>query len=164
MQNSPHCRPCMIPSVETHRREDVLQVDQRGARRREQIVYGPSTVTEDRNAQDFFEAACLLLVWDRLASQRQGLNGRESDSQSCGESGLISGLDDPFRHLHVVSASERDKSSNRQVDQCCLCRNTRLKWRRNGLDESEEDTPAATARDTRRLNVDDSEEPPWKRQ
>ena len=152
MQNSPHCRPCMIPSV-------------RGPQtRKPQIIYGPSTVTEDRNAQDFFEGACLLLVWERLASHKQGLTGRESDSQSLGESGLFSGLDDPFSHLLVASASERDKSWNRQVDQCCLCRNTRLKWRRNGLDESEEDTPAATARDTRRLNVDDSEKLPWKRQ
>ena len=55
-------------------------------------MYGPSTVTEDRNAQDFFEAACSLLVWDRLASQRQYLTGRESDSQSWGKSGKGDGI------------------------------------------------------------------------
>ena len=69
-------------------------------------MYGPSTVTEDRNAQDFFEAACSLLVWHRLASHRQYLTGRESESPSWGESGLFSGLDDPFRNLLMAFASE----------------------------------------------------------
>ena len=65
------------------------------------------------------------------------MTARESDLWACGESGLFSGRDDPSRHDSMASASAREKSWDRQVDQSCLCRNNRLKCRRNDIDEGE---------------------------
>ena len=145
----------MSPSAETDRREDVLLSGPKRDRRRENHINcaGPTTVSEDRTAQDFYEAACSLLVWHRLPSQKQCLTG---------ESGLFLGAMAPFTVFSWRLHANDKKSRNGQVDQSCLCRNSGQKRRRNDVGEGEADTAAATAPQHRQQRTIAIEE--WHRQ
>ena len=79
------------PSAQTIGKKMSSEVDQKEDPQTPtpQMLYGPTTVLEDRTS----------LTWHH----EQCLTGRESDLRSWGESGIFSGRDDPFRHLLIES-------------------------------------------------------------